>query len=74
MIARKVEFMQKRVEASKAEGAELLERMYSFDKYRIDEKTKEPVKIKAKTSKKTEYVVITSLYPVLENWFFKANP
>lgn len=74
MIARKVEFMQKKVEASNAEGVELLERMYSFDKYRIDEKTKEPVKIKTKTSKKTKYVIITSLYPVLDNWYFKANP
>lgn len=52
----------------------ILERMYSFDKYRIDAKTKEPVKIKAKTSTKTEYVIITSLYPILNSWYFKANP
>lgn len=53
---------------------ETLERMYSFDKYRTDAKTKEQVKIKAKTSKKTEYVIITSLYPILNTWYFKANP
>ena len=73
-INEKFKKMRIKVKASKAEGVELLGRMYSFDKYRIDEKTKQPVKIKAKTSKKTEYVIITSLYPVLDNWYFKANP
>lgn len=73
-INEKFKKMRMKVKASEAEGVELLERMYSFDKYRIDNKTKESVKIKARTSKKTEYVIITSLYPVLDNWYFKANP
>jgi len=50
---------------------EILERMYSFNKYRIDTKTQKAVEIKAKTSKKTEYVIITALYPVEDNWYFK---
>ena len=49
---------------------QILERLYSFDKYYTDAKTKEAVKIDAKTSNKTQYVIITSLYPILNNWFF----
>lgn len=65
--------MGKRVKASTAEGVKLMERMYSFDQYRTDEETAEPIKIKAKTSKKTEYVIITSIYTVENRWYFKAN-
>ncbi|MDT8338477.1 MAG: hypothetical protein RQ763_04685 [Sulfurimonas sp.] len=73
-ITHKFKKMRNRVKASKAEGVKLLERMYIFDKYYTDAKTKKSVKIKAKTSNKTEYVIITSLYTVKNSWYFKANP
>lgn len=60
--------------AKKSKELDILERIYSFDKYRIDAKTKKQVKIKAKTSKKTEYVIITSLCSILSSWYFQANP
>lgn len=72
-ITHKFKKMCNRVKASKAQDVKLLERMYSFDKYYTDAKTKEQVKIKAKTSNKTEYVIITSLYTVENSWYFKAN-
>ena len=46
-------------------GIELLERMYSFDKYDNNDQI-----IEFNTSDKVEYVIITSLYPIEESWYY----
>lgn len=48
-----------------ATGVTRLERIYSFDQYDKDNN-----KIKYKTSNKLEYVIITSLYPIEESWYY----
>ena len=48
-----------------ASGIMILERLYSFDQYDKDNN-----KIKYKTSNKLEYVIITSLYPIEESWYY----
>lgn len=53
-------------------GTALLERMYSFDSYKLDETTQEPVKIKFRNSSTTEFVIITSLNTVEKSWYIKS--
>ena len=50
--------------AKTASGIKILERLYSFEQYDQDNN-----KIKAKVSTKTDYVQITSLYPIENNWY-----
>lgn len=68
-IANKFKQFIKPLKLSKTStGLDILERMYSFDKYDDNNNL-----IEKKTSSKITKVKITSLYPVENNWYTKVN-